>query len=95
MSEWFTWKGENFYAVRGEELFFMGSAAKRYGEDKWECFAHGERLGLFITEEAARRRVERAVNGHFTPQRATWNRGEVTEAAKSKWRLWRRLNGAV
>lgn len=93
MSEWFTWKGENFYAVRGEEIFFLGSAIKRDGEDKWECFAHGERVGLFVSEEAARARVERAAQFIFRTQRATWNRGEMTEAAKSKWRLRRRLNG--
>lgn len=93
MSEWFEWRGENFYPIRGEELFFLGSAIKRDGEDKWEAFAHGWPVGVFISESAARQRVEQSAAGFLPPRARTWNRGELTEPAKAKWRLWRRLNG--
>jgi hypothetical protein len=53
----FEWRGENLFAIRGEDLFWMGFVHKRDGEDKWDAHAQGEAAGTFVTEEAARRRV--------------------------------------
>lgn len=63
MSDWFEWRGENFYAVRGEELYYCGCVIKRMGVDRWDAWAHGERAGVFVSELAARRRVEEIVRG--------------------------------
>lgn len=63
MTDWFEWRGDNFYAVRGEDLYLCGCAVKRDGEDKWDAYAHGEAVGVYVSKAGARGRVETLVRG--------------------------------
>lgn len=63
MSDGFEWRGPHFYGTWGEDLYLAGQVVKRDGEDKWEAWAKGDPQGVFVSEAAARRRVERVVTG--------------------------------
>lgn len=80
MSDWFEWKGENFYAVRGADLYFCGSVVKRFSEEKWDAFTQYGKVGVFVSEQAARTRVELAV------KRGSWLPLETARALGAKAR---------
>lgn len=83
MSDGFEWRGENFYAVRGAEQYLCGSVVKRAGEWKWDAYAQWGRIGVFVSEAAARTRLELAV------RRGSWLPLETARAMGAKARRGR------